>query len=144
MSAVFDRVKAVGPDDLATLVYTSGTTGPAKGCMLTHGNFIAATRMIRGELLLDDMQPVVYMFLPLAHVLARVTQAVVLDVGGVIAYWGGDPKQIVEELAAVAPTHFPAVPRIYEKIHTAVVAGVEAQVPRSGRTPALGARAGPA
>ena len=63
---------------------------------------------------------VIYMFLPLAHVLAQATQAVVLDVGGTIVYWGGDPARIVEELAACAPTHFPAVPRIYEKMHTAM------------------------
>jgi len=133
-SAVDDRIEMIEPDDLATLVYTSGTTGPAKGCMLTHANFLAAARMYQDQLLLDeiDIQPVVYMFLPLAHVLARITQAVVLDVGGTIAYWGGDPSRIVEELAAVEPTHLPAVPRIYEKIHTAVVDGVERQVPRFG------------
>jgi long-chain acyl-CoA synthetase len=131
-TSVDDRVRATGPEDLATLVYTSGTTGPAKGCMLTHGNFLAATRMYRDQLLLDEVQPVMFMFLPLAHVLARVAQAVTLDVGGTIAYWSGDPKRIVEDLAACAPTHLPAVPRIYEKIHTAAVAGVEQQVPFIG------------
>jgi long-chain acyl-CoA synthetase len=131
-SAVDDRVHAVGPDDLATLVYTSGTTGPAKGCMLTHGNFLAATSMYRDQLLLDDFQPVMFMFLPLAHVLARVAQAVTLDVGGTIAYWSGDPKRIIDDLAAIAPTHLPAVPRIYEKIHTAIVDGIEARVPLFG------------
>jgi long-chain acyl-CoA synthetase len=131
-SAVDERVNSTTADDVATLVYTSGTTGPAKGCMLTHGNFLAATRMCRDQLLLDDLQPVMFMFLPLAHVLARVVQAVTLDVGGTIAYWSGDPKRIVDDVAAIAPTHLPAVPRIYEKIHTAVVDGIEAQVPVVG------------
>jgi long-chain acyl-CoA synthetase len=131
-TAVDERVAATGPEDLATLVYTSGTTGPAKGCMLTHGNFLAATRMYRDQLLLDDVQPVMFMFLPLAHVLSRVAQAVTLDVGGTIAYWNGDPKRIGDDLAAIAPTHLPAVPRIYEKIHTAVVDGVQEQVPVVG------------
>jgi long-chain acyl-CoA synthetase len=131
-NAVDERIAAVRSEDVATLVYTSGTTGPAKGCALTHRNFLAATRMYRDQLLLDEVEPVVYMFLPLAHVLARLTQAVVLDVGGTIAYWGGDPKRIVGELATVAPTHFPAVPRIYEKIHTAVIDDVEQQVPLIG------------
>ena len=70
---------------------------------------------------------VAYLFLPLAHVLARVTQMVVLAVGGTIVYWRGDPKQIVAELAEARPTHFPSVPRIFEKIHTAVLGDVEEQ-----------------
>ncbi len=81
-NGVEERVQAVAPEDLATLVYTSGTTGPPKGCMLTHANFLAATAMYRGQLKLDDVQPTIYMFLPLAHVLARLAQTVVLDVGG--------------------------------------------------------------
>ena len=119
------RVRAVEPDDVATLVYTSGTTGPPKGCMLTHANFLAATTMYRGQLELDDIQPVIYMFLPLAHVLARVAQMVVLDVGGTLVYWRGDPKRIIEEVAESEPTHFVAVPRIYEKLHTGIVSAVE-------------------
>jgi len=79
---VDERIGAVAPDDLATIVYTSGTTGPPKGCMLSHANLIAATTMSRGMLLLDDIQPVIYQFLPLAHVFARVIQTVALDVGG--------------------------------------------------------------
>ena len=119
--AVDERVRAVAPADIATLVYTSGTTGPPKGCMLTHANLLSATAMYRGQLELDDVQPVIYMFLPLAHVLARVAQIVVLDVGGTLAYWAGDSKKILEEMAAASPTHFVAVPRIYEKLHTGVV-----------------------
>jgi len=122
---VEQRVSAVAPEDVATLVYTSGTTGPPKGCMLTHSNFLSATAMNRGQLELDDVQPVVYMFLPLAHVLARLVQTVVLDVGGTLVYWSGDSSRILEEVAATAPTHFVAVPRIYEKLHSGVVGTVE-------------------
>jgi long-chain acyl-CoA synthetase len=120
------RSAAVGPGDIATLVYTSGTTGPPKGCMLTHANMLATMERCRDRLELDS-EMVAYLFLPLAHVLARVTQMVVLAVGGTIVYWRGDPKQIVGELAEAHPTHFPSVPRIFEKIHTAVVGGVEEQ-----------------
>ncbi len=122
--AVEERVRAVAPGDAATLVYTSGTTGPPKGCVLTHANLLAATAMYRSQLELDDVQPVIYMFLPLAHVLARVAQIVVLDVGGTLAYWSGDPKRILEEVRSAAPTHFVAVPRIYEKLHTGVLSAV--------------------
>ncbi len=121
------RVREAEPDDVATLVYTSGTTGPPKGCMLTHANFLSAAAMYRGQLELDDIQPVIYMFLPLAHVLARVAQTVVIDVGGTLVYWGGDPARIAEEIAQAELTHFVAVPRIYEKMHTAIVSAVESR-----------------
>ncbi|MGC2372454.1 MAG: AMP-binding protein, partial [Solirubrobacteraceae bacterium] len=126
---VDERVHAVAPEDVATLVYTSGTTGPPKGCMLTHANFLAATAMYTGQLELDDVQPVIYMFLPLAHVLARLAQVVVLDVGGTLVYWSGDPKKILGEVRATAPTHFVAVPRIYEKLHTGVASALASGSP---------------
>jgi len=85
--------------------------------------------MYRGQLELDDVQPVIYMFLPLAHVLARVAQIVVLDVGGTLAYWAGDSKKILEEMAAASPTHFVAVPRIYEKLHTGVISATDSARP---------------
>jgi long-chain acyl-CoA synthetase len=122
------RLAAIAPDDVATLVYTSGTTGPPKGCMLTHANLLATVEMYRDRLALGrDMRA--YLFLPLAHALARVTQYVVLTVGGELVYWRGDPKQIVAELAEAQPTHFPSVPRIFEKIHTAILGGVAEQPP---------------
>ena len=123
--AVEERVAAIEPGDTATLVYTSGSTGPPKGCVLTHANLLAATSMYRSQLELDEVQPLIYMFLPLAHVLARLAQIVVLDIGGTLAYWSGDSTKILEEVAAVSPTHFVAVPRIYEKLHTGVLSAVE-------------------
>jgi long-chain acyl-CoA synthetase len=120
---VRERLGAVHPDDVATLVYTSGTTGPPKGCMLTHENFLATTRKYAEQLQFNDTHSM-YQFLPLAHVLARVAQAVSLSVGARVIYWTGDPAKIVDELAQTAPTHFPAVPRIYEKIHGAVLSKV--------------------
>jgi long-chain acyl-CoA synthetase len=120
------RTAAIDPDDVATIVYTSGTTGPPKGCMLTHANMLATIDRCRDRLELDGAM-VAYLFLPLAHVLARVTQMVVLTVGGTIVYWRGDPKRIVAELAEARPTHFPSVPRIFEKIHSAVLGDVEEQ-----------------
>jgi long-chain acyl-CoA synthetase len=113
------RIAAVSPGDLATLVYTSGTTGLPKGCMLSHANFMATMRMYAQQLGLGPAHSI-YQFLPLAHVLARVAQAVALSVGARVIYWGGDPAKIADELPVVAPTHVPAVPRIYEKIHGAV------------------------
>lgn len=118
------RLTATSTDDIATLVYTSGTTGPPKGCMLTHGNFLAATRMYVEQLGINETHTM-YQFLPLAHVLARVAQAVVIRAGARSCYWSGDAAKIIDELGAYSPTHFPAVPRIYEKIHATVLGRAE-------------------
>jgi long-chain acyl-CoA synthetase len=125
--AMEDVARAVRPDDTATIVYTSGTTGPPKGCVTTHENVMATARMYEEELRFgaSDEPIVVFMFLPLAHSLARVTQMVTLDVGGTIAFWRGDPKVVLEDLAETRPTHVPSVPRVFEKVHTKALAGVE-------------------
>jgi long-chain acyl-CoA synthetase len=129
--AARQRLAEVKRQDVATLVYTSGTTGPPKGCMLSHENLLATTRMYAEQLRLDETHSL-YQFLPLAHVLARVAQAVALSVGARLIYWSGDPAKIVDELGATDPTHFPAVPRIYEKLHGALI-GRMADGPRAQR-----------
>jgi long-chain acyl-CoA synthetase len=122
-----DRTAAVAADDVATIIYTSGTTGPPKGCVVTHAALRATVEMYTRRLELDSGPLSVYLFLPLAHSLARVTELAVLGAGGTLQFWSGDPKRIVDELAELRPTHFPAVPRIYEKIHTRVLSEVAAQ-----------------
>jgi long-chain acyl-CoA synthetase len=115
------RLERVGPDDVATIVYTSGTTGPPKGCMLTHRNVLftmdAYVRRVH-------LRPpaTLFMFLPLAHALARLVQMVSLDVGGTLAFWSGDSRKLVDDVAAARPTHFPSVPRVFEKIHARALA----------------------
>jgi long-chain acyl-CoA synthetase len=115
------RLDSRKPDDTATIVYTSRTTGPPKGCMLSHANLLEPSRMYVEELGIDETHTL-YQFLPLAHVLARVAQAVVIRAGARASFWSGDPRRIVDELSELRPTHFPAVPRIYEKIHGTVLA----------------------
>jgi long-chain acyl-CoA synthetase len=119
-------VRGVEPDDLATIIYTSGTTGPPKGCMVTHGNWTSTIRMYEERLELRTGDPIViFLFLPLAHALARITQFVSLDVGGTLAYWSGSTASLLEDIAATRPTHVPAVPRVFEKIHTKAAGEVE-------------------
>jgi long-chain acyl-CoA synthetase len=120
------RIASVSPQDVATLVYTSGTTGPPKGCMLTHANIVSTVDMYLRRVSFDDAHTV-FMFLPLAHALARVTQMVSLNVGATIAYWERDPAKILENLAEIRPSHFPSVPRVFEKIYTAAESGMEDQ-----------------
>jgi long-chain acyl-CoA synthetase len=126
-AVVAERLAGVRPSDTATIVYTSGTTGPPKGCVISHDNLLTTVAMYVRELALREEQMVIYLFLPLAHSLARVAQLATLEVGGTLAFWGGDAGRIIDELAEVRPTHFPSVPRIYEKMHSAVLNGVAGQ-----------------
>ncbi len=145
--AAQQRLEEISSDDTAALVYTSGTTGPPKACMLSHANVLAATRMYVEQLRFNETHSL-YQFLPLAHVLARVAQTVALSVGARVIYWSGDAAQIIDDLAETEPTHFPAVPRIYEKIHAAVTGrvadGSAAQRALFQWALACGARARPA
>jgi long-chain acyl-CoA synthetase len=114
----------VSAEDIATIVYTSGTTGPPKGCLLTHRNLLATMDMYEQRLELGG-DVVIFLFLPLAHVLARLTQLVALDVGGTLAFWSGDSTKLIDDLAHAQPTHIPSVPRVFEKVHTRALAGVD-------------------
>ncbi|MGZ6709447.1 MAG: AMP-dependent synthetase/ligase, partial [Solirubrobacteraceae bacterium] len=111
------RAAAVTPSDPFTFIYTSGTTGPPKGCVISHGNYRSVLDMCES---LDTISSdeVSYLFLPLAHAFALLIQLLSLDVGGTVAYYSGDTKQIVPELQEVRPTYLPSVPRIFEKIYT--------------------------
>ncbi|MGI8440769.1 MAG: AMP-dependent synthetase/ligase [Thermoleophilaceae bacterium] len=119
-----ERVAAVSPEDPCLFIYTSGTTGPPKGCVLTHGNYRSVCDMIEARSVLEPGD-VVYLFLPLAHAFAVLTQFVVIDLGGTIAYWERDPLKIVPNLSEVRPSFFPSVPRIFEKIYTTATSKVE-------------------
>ena len=122
------RRGAVRGEDPFTFIYTSGTTGPPKGCVLTHGNYRAIIDMIAeaGEIRGDE---IIYLYLPLAHSFALLIQLAVFDLGGTLAYFGGDTKQIVPELQEVKPTYLPSVPRVFEKIYTLAHGAIEAQGP---------------
>jgi long-chain acyl-CoA synthetase len=122
------RRAAVAPEDPFTFIYTSGTTGPPKGCVLTHGNYRAIIDMVgeAGEIQGDE---VIYLYLPLAHSFALLIQLAVFDLGGTLAYFGGDTKQIVPELQEVQPTYLPSVPRVFEKIYTLAHGAIQSQPP---------------
>ena len=122
------RRAAVKPEDPFTFIYTSGTTGPPKGCVLTHGNYAAIIDMVgeAGEIQGDE---VIYLYLPLAHSFALLIQLAVFDLGGTLAYFGGDTKEIIPELQEVKPTYLPSVPRVFEKIYTLAQAAIQAMPP---------------
>jgi long-chain acyl-CoA synthetase len=118
--------EAVEPGDLCKIVYTSGTTGPPKGCMISHGNYRAMLDMADTVNIIQEGETS-YLFLPLAHVFALLIQYGMIDIGGRIAYWERDQLKIVPNLVEVKPESFPSVPRIFEKVHDTAVASAESE-----------------
>ncbi|KAE9554238.1 hypothetical protein FO519_002537 [Halicephalobus sp. NKZ332] len=113
------------PSDLATICYTSGTTGTPKGVMLTHGNVMADGTTLEyfkyTELNSDD---VMISFLPLAHMFERVVQSVMMTQGGRIGFFRGDIRGLVDDIKTLQPTLLPCVPRVLNRLYDKVVAEV--------------------
>ncbi|MGH7805531.1 MAG: AMP-dependent synthetase/ligase, partial [Candidatus Binatia bacterium] len=120
------RIRGIKRGDVATIVYTSGTTGPPKGVVQTHGNHLATIRALdaiggfgKGE--------VEFMFLPLAHSFARANEFFGTSAGLITAF-AQKIETIPDDLRATKPHYIPSVPRIFEKIYgrilsTAAAAG---------------------
>lgn len=105
------------PLDLATLIYTSGTTGRPKGCMLTHGNFMFELGVATDELhhLFDGEGASTLLFLPLAHVFARIIQVGAVKKRVRLGH-SADIKNLLGDLEVFQPTFILAVPRVFEKV----------------------------
>ena len=116
-----ERVATVRADDLATIVYTSGSTGNPKGAELTHKNFVSITisaSQALHEVVLDD-HPRLLLFLPLAHCFARFIQyASIASDDGVVGYLP-DTKTLLPDLRSFEPTYLRGVPRVFEKVYNA-------------------------
>ena len=114
------------PEDLATICYTSGTTGNPKGAMLTHANFAAALAGVDSsgvELRPDDLH---LSYLPLAHVFERIVGAALIHRGASMGFFSGDVALLMDDLATLRPTIFPSVPRLFNRIHDKIKARVHA------------------
>ena len=85
---------------------------------------LAKMAMYEGRVTVSEPM-VLFMFLPLAHALARVAQMMTLDVGGTLAFWRGDSARLLDDVAEASPTHLPSVPRLFEKIYTRALSAVE-------------------
>ncbi len=107
--------RAIAPDDLASIIYTAGTTGTSKGVQLTHGNL---TSNVLNSLNDFDVRTgdVSVSFLPLSHVTARHADIALLHHGVTLAYCPFF-EELPQVLTEVLPTVFVAVPRVYEKIY---------------------------
>lgn len=114
---VEERRRTRGAADLAEIVYTSGTTGRPKGCMLSHGNLLYEARVA-----IDSLQRIfggdasTLLFLPLAHVFARVIQVACVERGVRLAH-SADLARLPEDLAALQPSFLLAVPRVFERVY---------------------------
>jgi long-chain acyl-CoA synthetase len=114
------RRAALGPDDLATIMYTSGTTGNPKGVMLTHGNLLSNSRASL-EAAPHNPGDVVLNWLPFSHIYARTVDHYAASlVAGVLVCLAESPETLVQDLEEVRPTNLASVPRFYEKVLNAV------------------------
>ena len=111
------RRTSASPADIATLIYTSGTTGRPKGCMLTHGNFMFELAVAVDELdnLFDREDASTLLFLPLAHVFARIIQIGAIKSRTTLGH-SSNIKTLVADLGVFQPTFILAVPRVFEKV----------------------------
>jgi len=118
-TALDDAVAAIDEEDVFTYIYTSGTTGPPKACMIRHRNYYEMVRTIDRLEEFVSRDDLMLLYLPLAHNFGRLMHLAGPYAGFTIAFLA-DPLRVGEALPQVRPTVLPSVPRVYEKVHTAV------------------------
>ena len=116
------RIQAGKPDDVCTLVYTSGTTGVPKGAILTHRNFVSAVHAAQKVLQVPHDTPTL-VFLPLAHCYGRLQLQLSVHINAIICF--GSPATLVDDLKDVRPVFLASVPRLYERMYGNIVKKVE-------------------
>ena len=114
-----ELVAKTDPEDVALMVYTSGTTGPPKGAMLTHANLVSLAGSFAGVLDMGDGDQVVS-YLPLCHIAERLVSVILALHVGYTVNFAESIDTVQESLYEIAPTIFVAVPRIWEKMHAAI------------------------
>jgi long-chain acyl-CoA synthetase len=130
--ALEDRVEAVDPASTAIIVYTSGTTGPPKGAMISHANIMAVMRYQDEAFSIDDGD-VGLSFLPMAHVAERVLAFYGRINTGMATYFASSIAKVLDEVGEVRPTIFGSVPRIFEKAYAKIMSTVEQAPPSRQR-----------
>ncbi len=123
-AAIDKRYNTIQPDDLLTIVYTSGTTGEPKGAMLTHKNLLTNCEDVEAYVPIKDTY-IALSFLPLSHSFERMAgYYTMLFYGAAIAYAESIDK-VISNIAEVKPNVMVSVPRVYEKMYAKIIEGVE-------------------
>lgn len=115
------------PSDIATVCYTSGTTGDPKGVVLTHGNIIACSSSVILTMGIHAPSPndCMISYLPLAHMLERMCQVLLYMTGGSIGFSQGNIKLLTDDIKTLRPTFIPAVPRLLNRIYDQIQNSVQ-------------------
>ncbi|KAG0190758.1 hypothetical protein DFQ28_001605 [Apophysomyces sp. BC1034] len=127
------------PEALSCIMYTSGTTGMPKvrkkegkkkccisltygqGAMLSHANFVRTVAAVQGNMN-GHSRDVLISYLPLAHIFGRMAEYLLLHVGGQVGYYSGNVEKLIEDIQVLQPTVFCTVPRLLNRIYSAVAA----------------------
>jgi long-chain acyl-CoA synthetase len=119
-----DQIAERDPDEVSMIVYTSGTTGPPKGAMLTPRNALEISRDMVPLLDVDD-QDAILSYLPLCHVAEKIFTFFLPLTSGCVVHFGESVYTVQQDLKEVSPTVFLGVPRIWEKIHAGVTVKIK-------------------
>lgn len=111
--------RKIDKNNLASIVYTSGTTGEPKGAMITHDNLLYEAHVI-DQLGIVSEEDIQLIFLPFAHIFARVLEIAWMRTGHLLAFAQG-PDKLIDNMGIIKPTFMAAVPRVYEKVYAQVL-----------------------
>ncbi|XAR52595.1 Long-chain-fatty-acid--CoA ligase [Bertholletia excelsa] len=111
-------------EDVATICYTSGTTGTPKGVILTHGNLIASVAGSSYSIKFNSSD-IYISYLPLAHIFERANQVLSVYYGVAVGFYQGDNLKLLDDLAVLRPTIFCSVPRLYNRIYAGIINAVK-------------------
>ncbi|KAL2490534.1 Long chain acyl-CoA synthetase 7 [Abeliophyllum distichum] len=112
------------PEDIATICYTSGTTGTPKGVVLSHGNLIASVAGMTHSIKFHPSD-IYISYLPLAHIYERSYEIMSVYFGVAVGFYQGDNMKLMDDLAALRPTIFASVPRLYNRIYAGITNAVK-------------------
>ncbi|MBI1943394.1 MAG: AMP-binding protein, partial [Betaproteobacteria bacterium] len=118
------RIGVRKPEDLAILVYTSGTTGKPKGAMISHANIVLTCAAYQASFPQDEHDERMA-FLPLCHIAERVGGEYHSIYSGAVLNFVENPETVPENVREIAPTVFTAVPRVWEKFYSGVLIGLK-------------------